>query len=141
MNRLSGQCHCGNLELEFETQLLMAQLQVRADQCSFCRRHGARTTTDPNGRAVIRVRNPELLIRYRFGQATADFLVCKRCGIYLAAMVVASDGKAYATLNVNCFDRVDEFTQAASPVSYDGESSGERIARRIARWTPTQIEA
>ena len=140
MNCLAGHCHCGNLVVELETQTPSAQLPLRADQCSFCRRHGARTTTDPNGKLRIRVDDPELLLQYRFGQSTADFLICKRCGIYVAAVIVAPEGRAYATLNVNCLDRADELTQAVTPVSYDGESAPERMARRIARWTPTRIE-
>src|SRR2546422_3634073 len=47
-----------------------------ADTCSFCRKHGARTTSDPSGRVVITVRHPGQLLRYRFGLETADFLVC-----------------------------------------------------------------
>ena len=140
MNRLTGQCHCGNLKFKFETRTRLAQLRLRADQCSFCRRHGARTTTDPNGKLRVQVGDPEPLIRYRFGHATADFLLCGRCGIYVAAVIVAPDGKAYGTLNTNCLDRADELTQSVTPVSYAGESASERMARRIARWTPTRIE-
>jgi hypothetical protein len=139
MERLTGSCHCGSLGLEFETAIAVAQLQIRADQCSFCRKHGARTTSDPNGRLLISPRDPAAVNRYRFGLETADFHVCARCGIYVAAVLLADDGSAYATVNVNCFDRVDELTQAVSPVSYEAESASERIARRCARWTPTRI--
>jgi hypothetical protein len=57
------------------------------------------------------------------------------------AAVLDSGGNTYATLNVNCFDRADEFTQTAEPVIYDSEAASERIARRTARWTPARIEA
>jgi hypothetical protein len=139
MESLTGHCHCRNLVLEFETATPVGQLPLRADQCSFCRRHGARTTSEPGGQVRISALDPGRVIRYRFGLATADFLVCRQCGIYVAAVLPMDDGTAYATVNVNCLDRVDELTQAAAPVSYAGESASERIARRRARWTPACV--
>lgn len=140
MERLSGGCHCANPRLEFETQLAFAQLQLRADQCSFCRKHAARTTSDPNGHVRIAASCPEEVLHCRFGQATADFLLCRRCGIYVAAVLTTESGRSYATLNVNCFDRSEEFAQAVVPVSYESESPTARVARRIARWTPAQLK-
>ena len=137
---LTGRCHCGNVELALESRLRPEDLALRACTCSFCRRHGARTTSDPDGRVVITVHHPEQLLRYRFGLGTADFLVCARCGIYVAA--VMNDGSGcYATVNVNTLDAVDPFTQPAAPVTYEGESAAERAARRRARWTPAVIVA
>ena len=135
---LTGRCHCGNVELALETSERPEQLSLRADTCSFCRKHGARTTSDPRGRVSITVHRPEQLLRYRFGLETADFLVCARCGIYVAA--VMSEGAGWwATVNVNIFDAVDRLTQPATPVTYEGESAAERSARRKARWTPAVI--
>jgi hypothetical protein len=139
MERLIGRCHCGNLVLEFETAMPVGQLQLRGDQCSFCRKHGARTTSDPKGHVGIFACAPGKVVRYRFAQATADFLVCAGCGIYVAAVLAMGDGSAYATVNVNCFDRVHELKQSADAVSYEAESASERIARRRARWTPTPV--
>ena len=115
MERLIGRCHCGNLVLEFETAMPVGQLQLRGDQCSFCRKHGARTTSDPKGHVGIFARAPGKVVRYRFAQATADFLVCAGCGIYVAAVLAMGDGSAYATVNVNCFDRVHELKQSDPP--------------------------
>ena len=130
-----GQCHCGNLELTFETNLTLEQLPVRACACSFCRKHGALSTSDPNGKVKITVHDPNLLIRYRFGLKTADFLICKRCGIYLAAVMTVGD-RVYATVNINTFDFLESFKQKPLTVSYDGESEAERRARREKNWTP-----
>ena len=137
---LTGRCHCGNLELWLETSARPEELSLRADTCSFCRKHGARTTSDPSGRVVITVHHPEQLLRYRFGLETADFLVCARCGIYVAAVMSEGAG-CWATVNVSTFDAVDRLTQPATPVTYDGESAPERVARRKARWTPAEIVA
>ena len=135
---IRGRCHCGYIALEFETALPPAGLPLRADQCSFCRRHGARTTSDPNGHVRIGVHAPDRLIRYRFGLKITDFFVCGRCGIYVAA--VMTDGDAtLATLNVKAFEAPDAFARAAEPVTYDGETEAERRARRRAHWTPAVV--
>lgn len=139
MEHLIGHCHCGNLALEFEA-IPVAQLQLRADQCSFCRKHGARTASDASGQVRISVRDAGQVIRYRFGLGTADFVICRRCGIYLGAVLSADEGSAYATVSVNCFDRVTELTQAVAPVSYEAESASERIARRRARLPPARVD-
>jgi hypothetical protein len=113
-------------------------LPLRACGCSFCRKHGARTTADPEGGARITVRDPARLIRYRFEQATADFLVCGACGVYVAA-VLSDPGAAFAVLNVNTFDEREQFQREGQSVSYDGESADARRARRRAQWTPVEI--
>ena len=66
-----GACHCGAIRVEFETA---APLAPRACQCSFCRKHGARTVSDPEGTAELRLA-PETL-RYRFASRAADYLLC-----------------------------------------------------------------
>jgi hypothetical protein len=135
---LHGRCHCGSVELTFEASVPAAELELRADQCSFCRRHGARTTSDPRGRVTIRIRGGTDPIRYRFGHRTADFLVCARCGIYVAA-VMREEGGAWATVNVNTLEPSEAFAREAVPVSYEGETEAERRARRRARWTPAVV--
>src|SRR5262249_48709975 len=125
---LTGRCHCGNIELALATSVRPEELSLRACTCSFCRRHGARTTSDLAGRVVTTVHHPEQLLRYRFGLRTADFLVCARCGIYVAA-VLKEGSSAWATVNVNTLDAVDRLTQSATPVTYEGESAAERAAR------------
>ena len=134
----SGRCHCGNVEFTFQSSLSADRLPVRADGCSFCRAHGVRTTSDPNGRARITVHDPNQLIRYRFALKTADFLICGRCGIYVGA-VITVDSTCYAVLNINTFDDAESFTREARAVSYDGETEAERIRRRQSNWTPSVV--
>ena len=100
---MKGRCHCGNIELTFESRVQPEKLPVRADACSFCRSHGARTVTDPDGSVSITVHAPEQMSRYRFGLRTADFLVCRQCGVYVAAVLTA-EGRAYATININALE-------------------------------------
>jgi hypothetical protein len=134
----SGRCHCGNLAISLETAKQPGELPLRACGCSFCRKHGARTTSDPEGRARIIVNDPARLIRYRFAQATADFLVCGACGVYVAA-VLSDPGAAFAVLNVNAFDERERFRGEAKPVDYEGEGVEARRARRRERWTPVEV--
>jgi hypothetical protein len=128
----SGRCHCGALRFAFETE---APLAPRACQCGFCRRHGARTVSDPAGSAVLTLGAET--IRYRFGSGSTDFLICGRCGVYVGAMTKI-DGALFATLNLNAFDdpRLD---LAATPVSYDGEDADAKATRRHTRWTPLAL--
>jgi len=136
---LTGRCHCGNIELTFETELRPEQMVVRSCTCSFCTRHGARTTTDRNGRVEIRVHAPDQLSRYQFALRTAEFFVCRRCGVYLAAVLNTAEGASYATVNVNALDARKRFPQQAIEVSYDGEDAARRITRRQENWTPATI--
>jgi len=138
MNRLAGRCHWGKLEVELDTETSVDELPLRADQCSFCRKQGARTTSDPNGRVRISVHDSKIL-RYRFGLRTADFLVCENCGVYMAA-VISTGNSSCATLNINVLDRAEEFVRTALPASYESENASDRIERRMRDWTPAGIE-
>ena len=114
---------------------------MRSCACSFCRAHGARTVTDPRGLVRLRVRNPAELGRYRFGQHTAEFLVCRSCGVYVAALMATSDGRLVATVNVNTLAARTRFTREALSVDYEAESAEARRARRASRWTPAVWDA
>jgi hypothetical protein len=137
---LTGGCHCGNLSLTLETRRPPEELAVWACACSFCRLHGARTTSDPEGHVSIRIREPVQLSRYRFGLATADFLVCRRCGVYLAAVIPADHEEGpRASVNVTALDAADRFTRHPVSDAYPDESALERRARRRSNWTPATV--
>lgn len=132
-----GGCHCGNLRYALETRLALEQLPLRACQCSFCRLHGARSTSDPAGRIRFEVRDAGKLTRYRFGLKTADFLICTGCGVYVGALMRES-GLSWAIINANTLDDVGKLTQDAAKMDYDGEDAGRRLARRRQRWSPAE---
>jgi hypothetical protein len=134
---LAGRCHCGNVELTFTTPRRPQDFVVGSCTCSFCRRHGARTSRDPAGRVEIVVHAGEHLIRHRFALGTADFLVCGRCGVYMAA-VMTDEGRCWATVNVNTVEDPPPLPPA-TPMTFDGESVAARIARRKATWTPAVV--
>lgn len=140
---LGGQCHCGNLAAELTTRLLPAELPLRACQCSFCRGHRSRTTSDPAGQLRFVVRDEAALSRYQFGSRTAQMLVCRACGGYLGAFMPGGEdaSRGFGIANVNHFARSAEFTQEPARVDYDGESVEDRRARRRKLWTPATFAA
>jgi hypothetical protein len=132
---LTGSCHCGAITVELETALAPDALPLRECQCTFCRRHGAINTSDPDGRTRI-VAEPGAMLRYRFGLRTADFLVCRRCGVYVGCVLE----DAFASLNTRVLDDCALLTQPSSANDWSQEDSDGRIERRRRRWTPATVE-
>jgi hypothetical protein len=128
-----GSCHYGKIVVDFETDIAPGAMPLRACACSFCRRHSARSATDRNGQVTLTFRDEDAS-RYVFGLQTAEFIVCRHCGVYVAAVM---DG--LSTINVNALDDRDRFTQPATGKDYDNEPADQRMARRRADWTPTVI--
>lgn len=137
MSAWTGRCHCGAIGFEYTTAKPVGEWPVRACQCSFCLKHGGVYTSDPAGVVRFVHRDPSAASRYRFGQKTADFLFCGRCGGYLGA-VTEEDGQVLMVLNLRALDPQPEGLPAGEPMSYEGESKGDRGARRSARWTPVR---
>ena len=135
---LIGGCHCGVLAVKFTSARDWVDLELRACQCGFCRRHAVRTTTDPTGLLEITVTSARDLSRYAFSQNAAQFLVCRHCGVYVAA-VLESHGQCVATLNTNALEPNVFGERAPVPVSYVAESRESRIDRRLRQWTPARL--
>ena len=138
MRAWHGGCHCGALGFEFRTTLPPTAWSIRACQCSFCLKHSGVYTSDPAGSVRFMHREPQLLSRYRFGHKTADFIFCGRCGGYLGA-VTEEGGKELAVLNIHSFEPQPKGLPAAQPMTYDGETTGDRGSRRSKRWTPVRL--
>lgn len=135
MSIWAGRCHCGSIGFEYRTDRPVGEWPVRACQCSFCLKHGAAYTSDPAGFVRFVHRDASAVTRYCFGQKTADFLFCSRCGGYLGA-VTEEGGQSLMVLNLRAFDPQPDGLPASQPMSYEGEATGERNARRSSRWTP-----
>jgi hypothetical protein len=134
----SGGCHCGNLRLLLRLSQAPADIRLRACGCAFCRAHNTRTTSDPDGSVDIRAADWSLVESYRFGTGTAEFLICKRCGVYIGAIGDTASGTR-AVVNTNCLEDRAAFTQQAHPVDHAGEATGDRLARRATHWTPATV--
>ena len=76
--------------------------------------------------------------RYQFGSRTADYLLCRRCGVYVGAICETRTGLR-AVLNVNCLDDRAAFTQTPAAPDYDGEATDTRLDRRSTNWMPAAV--
>ena len=140
MHELTGGCHCCNIKVVYRTMIAPEDSVPRACQCSFCRKQNTRAVSDPKGTLAITVGNESRLSRYRFGLAIADYLVCRECGIYVAAFMTDADrSHGFATLMANALDAHARYP-AALPIDYDGEDEAARSGRRRQRWTPATLK-
>jgi hypothetical protein len=133
LQALTGGCHCGNLGISFHTRSSPGDLNPRACDCSFCKKHGALYVSDPSGRLIINVKDSDALTKYRQGSGTADFLVCRRCGVLVGA-IWERDASISAAVNARCLQRHEEF---AEPVVVSPQKLGkeEKTARWETLWT------
>ena len=136
----TGGCHCENIKVRLRLAKPPEQMPLRSCSCSFCRSHGTRTISDRDGLVEIAATDWSLVERYRFGSRTADYLLCRRCGVYVGAVCETSSGLR-AVVNVNCLDDRAAFTQAPAAPDYDGETTDARLDRRATNWMPATVIA
>ncbi len=136
---LDGGCHCGALTIQLDTAREPSELPVRTCGCAFCVKHRPRYTSDPAGHVVIRIASEAAVSRYRFGLRLADFLICKTCGVFVAAYEPGDPGRA--VLNLDALARAADFLAVPTQfTAYDSEDVPSRAARRAKNWTPATIE-
>jgi hypothetical protein len=132
---IHGRCHCGNIAFTLAWTPDPAAIPARACGCSFCTKHGGVWTSNPNGALTVSIRDAAEVGTYAFGTCTAEFHVCRRCGV-VPLVTSAIDGVRYAVVNVNAFDNVDPALLRHAPASFDGETESARLARRKRNWIP-----
>ena len=131
--KIAGGCHCGNLTFTLEWHPEPEWIPARACGCSFCVKHGGVWTSCPQGTLRIGVRDAALAENYRFGTCTADFHVCRSCGV-VPVVTSSIGGQLYAVVNVNTFEGVDSGFIRRAAASFEGEAEGERLERRTRNW-------
>lgn len=131
---LQGGCHCGQVQLGFDTGLAPDATSPRACNCSFCVAHGAAWLSDAQGGLRVRVLRGGSLARYRQGSGSAQFLLCRDCGV-LVAVVFEDAGILCGAVNVRCLARADEFA-ATTPVSPMQLPAAARRERWRSLWIP-----
>src|SRR5579872_2373758 len=94
-----GGCHCANIHVRLRLSKVPEDTPVRACTCSFCRSHNPRMISDPTGSLELSADDWSLVELYRFGTRTADFVICRRCGVFIAAISGLST-EPYAVVNV-----------------------------------------
>ena len=134
-----GSCHCGGIGYRYRTDVAPEQWSIRACQCRFCRAHDALSASDPAGFVEFTVVDPKVLNRYRFGLRTADFPLCRECGVYIGALIVTENGQ-FGIINTRALLQSPEALAPTEPMSYDCEDVGGRVSRRETRWTPAEID-
>ena len=132
----SGGCHCGNIRMVVELATTPRETAVRACQCSFCRAHGVRTASDPAGTLKLWAQDWTETVRYRFGTNSADLLICRKCGVFVAAIADMSEG-VLGVVNVNALSDQAQFT--AQPETFD--PNDEPREHRQDRWAKTWMRA
>ena len=96
---LTGSCHCGRVSVKLRTSSKTLPA-ARACGCSFCTKHGAAWTSDPQGELVLSHRAPDDIRRYRFGLGITDFIICAHCGVPCVAMGMVDD-RLLGVVNIN----------------------------------------
>lgn len=137
MDHLGG-CHCGNIHLRLRLSKRPEDHPLRACTCSFCRSHDPRMVSDAEGEVELWADDWSLVENYRFGTRTCDFMICRRCGVFIAAVAQMTEGSR-AVVNVNCLDDRALFTAAPAVHKFDGETVETRLSRRAANWMPAAI--
>jgi hypothetical protein len=94
--------------------------------------------SDPGGLLEVRADDWSLVERYRFGTRTCDFLICRRCGVFIAAVAEMAKG-IRAVVNVNCLDDRGRFTSVPTAHEFQGETVDNRLSRRAANWMPAVL--
>ena len=135
----SGGCHCGNIHVRLRLSKPPQETPLRACACAFCRAHMTRTVADMAGHFTLSADDWTLVEPYRFGSRTADYMVCRRCGVYVGAVCETAAGPR-AVVNINCLAERAAFTQQPDATNYDGEAEATRLARRATHWMPATME-
>jgi len=139
LSKMTGRCHCGNLEIVFETNLSPKDMVPRACQCSFCRKHSTAAISDPAGHVTFLAKDPKKLNRYTFGLGSTEFLICRTCGVYVGAFMPSGDEAAFANVMASALDLREEFPNPPIAVHRTQENFEERQNRRREMWTPATL--
>jgi hypothetical protein len=134
----AGGCHCGNIHVRLRLSETPERTPVRTCTCSFCRSHNPRMISDPAGLLELSADDWSLVELYRFGTRTADFVICRRCGVFIAAISDLS-AEPHAVVNVNCLDDRARFTAEAAMHEFQDETLEARNSRRTANWMPAVV--
>jgi len=129
---MTGSCHCGNVHVTVQLAAAPGGYHPRACDCDFCRRHGAAYVSDPCGALLLRATDPGAVAHYRQGDALADMLLCRTCGVLLGALH-GSAARLYGVVNARVLAGAESFAaeQAVTPRTL---SAAEKVSRWHRLW-------
>ena len=131
MSGLNGGCHCGNIAVSVELTSAADAYHPRACDCDFCTKHGATWVSDPRGSLGIRIREESDATRYTQGAGIAEMLLCRRCGVLVAALWRAPP--LYGVVNAAALETRSEFADT-KPVSPKELSAEDKMSRWRSIW-------
>ncbi len=135
MRVIEGGCHCGNIRYRLFWPPGDAVIAVRECGCTFCRKHRGIYTSHRAARLEARIADQASVSKYQFGTRTAEFHVCRRCGV-VPFVTSRIDGQDHAVVNTSTFEGVTAAELSAAPTDFDGETTDNRLQRRKATWIP-----
>jgi len=106
--------------------------------------HGAVWTSDPeSGEVEVNIKDKskinkyalkEVPLGYRFGTKTADFYICKICGVAPIA-ISKINGNDNTVVNINTITKPKIDVATITKTNFAGESVDKRLKRRGNNWT------
>ena len=130
---IDGSCHCKNISFSLVWDARILELPVRACGCSFCTARDAVWVSNPGGELNITIKDHALVSEYAFGTRTAEFQICKTCGV-VPVVTSTIDDEVYAVVNANTLDSFDQSRLSRSSANFDGEDTDSRLGRRKQNW-------
>ena len=130
---LEGSCHCGNIRFTLTGVPGDRIFAARECGCTFCTKHGGLWTSHPAAALAVVIARPGDVHRYAFGTKSADFHVCRTCGV--VPLVTSSiEGRVYAVVSVRALAGIDVAHLERRPADFESEALSERLARRVRGW-------
>ena len=130
---IAGACHCGNIRFVLSWPQGEPEIPIRKCGCTFCKKHCGSWTSHRNSRLSITIADRSATFNYQVGTRTADFYICKVCGV-VPFVLSEIDDRFYAVVNVNSFEGTNQLKFSSSSTNFDGEDVGSRLERRKRNW-------
>jgi hypothetical protein len=113
----------------------MSPLIARVCGCDYCTMKGAEYVSDPDSLVKFKINNPANYQIETQGTLTAEFHVCKKCGLVLVTSKIG-DG-LYSVLNAKTLGfsgyKIDPEVK-----DYSGETLAVRLSRRKTNWSKAE---
>lgn len=132
MLTIQGQCHCGNLSSHLDLPEHTASLTLYGCSCSFCRLHACTWLGEPAQKLTLSAESPEQSTWYATGQLAPNYLLCRRCGVVLAAVSYFEEAW-YAILNAQTA-LLPALPQDFLPFRQTNLTDQQRLTLRRQRW-------
>jgi len=129
---IEGGCHCGNISYRYEVNKLLREISVRACTCTFCTKHGAIYTSDPEGKISIKIKAKENIKKYQFASKCTEFIFCGICGV-MPLSVTEIDGNIFALINIKTSNK-ELLDLPVQIIDFGKELIEESIKRRKSKW-------